>query len=322
MAFGALCVNVTSVASHRPSFLLTNYKMATLTINLKRASKIYKEGETIKGSVIINSKNEISHNGLTLTMDGSVKLQLSARSVGRFEAFYNSLKPIQLVHKQLVLVNAGKLPSGITELAFELPLLPKQNKSLYETYHGVFVNVQYMLSAEMKRSFLNKDLQKELEFIVEYKQQDKKAEGNPIEINISPSSVDNVKDRKGIPNFLVRGRLDSDKCCITKPFTGEIVVEHADAVIKSLEIQLVRVETCGCAEGFSKDATEIQNIQIGEGDICRGLAIPVYMIFPRLFTCPTLRTNNFKVDFEINVIVIFHDNRLVQENFPIFITRF
>ena len=121
---------------------------------------------------------------------------------------------------------------------------------------------------------------------------------------------------------MVRGRLDSDKCCITKPFTGEIVVEHADAVIKSLEIQLVRVETCGCAEGFSKDATEIQNIQIGEGDICRGLAIPVYMIFPRLFTCPTLRTNNFKVDFEINVIVIFHDNRLVQENFPIFITRF
>lgn len=30
-------------------------------------------------------------------MDGQVSLQLSAKSVGLFEAFYNSLKPIQLV---------------------------------------------------------------------------------------------------------------------------------------------------------------------------------------------------------------------------------
>ena len=42
-------------------------------------------------------------------------------------------------------------------------------------------------------------------------------------------------------------------------------------------------------------ATEIQNIQIADGDVCRNMAIPIYMIFPRLFTCPTLSTNNFKV---------------------------
>ena len=35
--------------------------------------------------------------------------------------------------------------------------------------------------------------------------------------------------------------------------------------------------------------------QIAEGDICRGLRIPIYMIFPRLFTCPTLATANFKI---------------------------
>ncbi len=41
--------------------------------------------------------------------------------------------------------------------------------------------------------------------------------------------------------------------------------------------------------------TEIQNIQIGDGDICRGIKIPIYMTFPRLFTCPTLCTSNFKI---------------------------
>lgn len=48
-------------------------------------------------------------------------------------------------------------------------------------------------------------------------------------------------------------------------------------------------------------ATEIQNIQIGEGNACTNLAIPIYMIFPRLFTCPTLSTSNFKVGKKIVV---------------------
>lgn len=42
-------------------------------------------------------------------------------------------------------------------------------------------------------------------------------------------------------------------------------------------------------------ASEIQNIQIGEGDVCRGVAIPVYMLFPRLFTCATTIAPNFKI---------------------------
>ena len=43
----------------------------------------------------------------------------------------------------------------------------------------------------------------------------------------------------------------------------QIKIESCEEKIKSVEIQLVRVETCGCAEGYSKEATEIQNIQIG-----------------------------------------------------------
>lgn len=289
---------------------------------MKRANKTYKDGDTVKGVVVITTKSEMTYNSINLTMDGVVKLQLSAKSVGRFEAFYNSLKPIQLVHQQLELAKGGKIPSGVTEIPFELPLRAKPGKTLYETYHGVFVNVQYTLMVELKRAFLSKDLQKETEFVVEYRDQEQKGEENPVQFTITPQSIENVKDRENIPNFLVRGTLATDKCCITKPFTGEVIVEHSSAPIRSLEIQLVRVETCGCAEGYSRDATEIQNIQIGEGDVCRGMAIPVYMIFPRLFTCPTLQTSNFKIEFEINVITIFKDNRLVQENFPIRLTRF
>ena len=39
---------------------------------------------------------------------------------------------------------------------------------LYETYHGVFINIQYFLKVEMKRGLLAKDVEKSCEFIVEY----------------------------------------------------------------------------------------------------------------------------------------------------------
>jgi len=68
-------------------------------------------------------------------------------------------------------------------------------------------------------------------------------------------------------------------------------------------------------------ATEIQNIQVAEGDVCRGLTIPLHMIFPRLFTCPTLASKNFKVEFEINVVVLLQDGYLITENFPIRLVR-
>lgn len=56
-----------------------------------------------------------------------------------------------------------------------------------------------------------------------------------------------------VPNFKISGHLDSVICKLNEPFTGELTVEHCDAPIRSIELQLVRVETCGCAEGYAKD---------------------------------------------------------------------
>lgn len=52
------------------------------------------------------------------------------------------LQPIQLITSNIEVVKPGKVPSGKTEIPFEFPLNAKGNKLLYETYHGVFVNIQ------------------------------------------------------------------------------------------------------------------------------------------------------------------------------------
>ncbi|EHB01741.1 Down syndrome critical region protein 3 [Heterocephalus glaber] len=277
--------------------------------------------EMLSGVVVLSSRDSVQHQGVSLTMEGTVNLQLSAKSVGVFEAFYNSVKPIQIINSTIEMVKPGKFPSGKTEIPFEFPLHVKGNKVLYETYHGVFVNIQYTLRCDMRRSLLAKDLTKTCEFIVHSAPQKGKLTPSPVDFTITPETLQNVKERALLPKFLIRGHLSSTNCVITQPLTGELVVEHSDAAIRSIELQLVRVETCGCAEGYARDATEIQNIQIADGDVCRGLSVPIHMVFPRLFTCPTLETTNFKVEFEANVVVLLHADHLITENFPLRLCR-
>lgn len=37
------------------------------------------------------------------------------------------------------------------------------------------------------------------------------------------------------------------------------------------------METCGCADGFAKEATEIQNIQVADGDIAHGIPVSIFL---------------------------------------------
>jgi len=295
--------------------------MASMDIKLKKVNKVYREGEKISGTVIVIGRGEVVHSGISLSLEGTVNMQLSAKSVGMFEAFYNSVKPITVLNTILELVKPGKLPSGTTEIPFEIPIRHLKNKTLFESYHGVFINIQYLIKCDMKRSLLNKDLSKSTEFIIEDQPNKIEEQSKKIAFSINPDSISVSKKNLRIPKFSIKGHIDSTNCNILKPFTGELIVENSEVAIKSIEVQLVRVETCGCAEGYAKDATEIQNLQIADGDVCRNIAIPIYMIFPRLFTCPTTETPNFKIEFEINIVVVFLDDHLVTENFPVKLYR-
>lgn len=233
---------------------------------------------------------------------------------------------------------AGKLPDGVSELPFEFRLEPALGQQLFETYHGVFVNITYTLRCDVRRGVLAKDMNKSVEFVVEVRsaRPDPTAAavadprtGRPIEdgaavpFSITPESIDNVRKgvKRQLPKFELVGRLDTALCDITKPFTGEITVVESDAVIKSIELQLVRVETCGCADGYAKESTEIQNIQVADGDVARGIPLRMHMIFPRLFTCPSVASRTFKIEFEVNLVVMFEDNHLITESFPIKLVR-
>lgn len=99
---------------------------------------------------------------------------------------------------------------------------------------------------------------KTLEFILEYGS-NPAAPSPPLKELIAPAEMKRVDfemiseagSKLGL--FKAHGHIDSIICPITKPFTGEIIIEKSEYAVKSIEMQLVRVETCGCAEGYAKD---------------------------------------------------------------------
>ena len=63
----------------------------------------------------------------------------------------------------------------------------------------------------------------------------------------------------------------------------------------------MRVETF---EGKTQ-ATEVQNIQVADGDCINDIEIPCYMLFPKIYSCATCEHKQFKIEFQVNIIVIF-----------------
>ena len=85
--------------------------MASVDIKLSRMDRVYMPGQTLKGIATVNTRGtgSLQHEGISLVAEGAASLQLSAKSVGLFEAFYSSIKPVQLLVYQQDLQPSGKL---------------------------------------------------------------------------------------------------------------------------------------------------------------------------------------------------------------------
>jgi len=256
-----------------------------------------------------------------LHVAGQVKLKLSARSAGLFETL-KPLVPLVLFAKDFIVLPPGRVAEGLTSAPFEFTL---PSTGLYESYHGVYVTIVYNMYVTCERGVLSRPLSNNEEFVVEIPEASKQAPEAET-FSITPEALENVQESSisKIPKFNITGRIFTHKRCpVDLPFTGEITVHMSEAALKSITLELVRVETVKNPDSgkTAREATEIQAIQIADGDVCRNLVIPLYMIFPRLFTCRTMATDTFKIEFEINLIIAFTNGYMITEVFPIELHR-
>lgn len=302
---------------------MSGLESSSIDVKLKRLDRVYHLNETVEGTIIINAKNGWSHKGVQLNAEGVVHLSLANRGLGLGTDISSVGKPLQIFSFQQEVAVAGKFADGSTEIPFEFVLDSKDGQALIESYHGVYVSVIYSIQISCDRGMMKKSLYREIEFIVEVPSA-KPKDPTPVTFDISPDSLENVSPAilSTIPKFKVSGKIHRSFCTINKPFTGELTIEESAAAIRSLELQLVRVETVITDGNPNREATEIQNIQIGEGNVCRNMIVPMYMIFPRLFSCPTIISSKFKIEFEVNLIIVFCDGYMITENLPLHLGRY
>jgi hypothetical protein len=300
---------------------------SSLVINLDKFERVYRPNAPVEGSVDVHAYKGWQHQGLKLVIEGKVYLNYTGKTHGLLDSLASTVKPTIIYNREIEIVAPGKFNDGTTTVPFNFIFAPGTDAAdLMESYHGVFVSVVYIIQAYCDRGMMKKSIVKEMEFIVEIPTGNKgiAPPSNHTEFNISKETLENVSeyDLSQIPPFKITGNLHKSAWSISLPFTGEVRVEQSDSGIKSIELQLVRVENITPDQGPpTREATEIQTIQIGEGNISRNLVVPMYMVFPRLFSCPSITTKSFKLEWEVNLIVLFENGYMVTENFPITLFR-
>jgi hypothetical protein len=312
-----------------------------------RVNRTYRTGDVVSGVVAVRSHQaSMALSGASVVLEGATRLHLNARNVGLLEAFYSNIEPQLVFRKEVVLSGAARLVDGKAEWPFRIELSPSaserlhgegQQQQLCETYHGVYIQTEYVLRAEVTRGLLSTNLLRELEVLVEVPSPraagaalEERARRSLVPFTLTSESVLRNSaatlgaagyHQRRLPRFRISGALHRTLCAVSEPLTGELIVEESDVPIASIELQLVRLESVAFAEGVAQEATEVQNLQVGDGDVCRQLVLPLYAVFPRLFTCPTMLSERFKVEFELNIIVLFKDGTLILEQFPLTLYR-
>lgn len=88
--------------------------------------------------------------------------------------------------------------------------------------------------------------------------------------------------------------------------------------IKSLELQFVRNEKVTLSNGDNlSEVSEIQNLQIADGDVIKGTEISLNMVFPRHFCCAAIETKIVRLSFDINLILVLSNGFVITENVPL-----
>lgn len=238
---------------------------SSIEIKLSRSDKTYRSNEKVEGFVIIYAYKGWSHSGVTLVAEGFAHTTHSPKGLSV------DCKSLQLLKLELDIFPTGKFNDGLIEIPFSFPLVSVPGQILLETYRGIYISVSYMIYATCDRGVMKKSLKAETELLVEVTSITAQTNFSPQEFSISPASLENVRSDllATIPEFKITGKMHKTKCLINQPFTGEFNVEISLAPIRSVELQLVRVETVLTDGKETKDASEIQNIQIGDGNICR-----------------------------------------------------
>uniref|UniRef100_A0A6N2ME97 Down syndrome critical region protein 3 n=1 Tax=Salix viminalis TaxID=40686 RepID=A0A6N2ME97_SALVM len=224
---------------------------------------------------------------------------MSTKIVLKFFRFYRIYRPSEPVEGKIV-INS---PSSISHHGIRLSVTGSVSlqvrggsAGVIEFFYGVVKPITIVYAIEeiedIARGYLYKSLSATTEVIVESDKAD------VLERPVSPEMAifyitQDTQRHPLLPEiksggFRVTGRI-STLCSLLDPISGELTVETSAVPISSIDIHLLRVES----------------VLIADGDVCRNLTLPIYVILPRLLTCPSVFAGPFSIEFKVSIVISF-----------------
>jgi hypothetical protein len=288
-----------------------------VTISLDDFNKTYLVPDSITGNVLIISREK-----------QTIQINLKMIIIG-FYTFKNlkitppQAKNVIFLEKSIQVPTSGYLLKGANNTyPFKFPLIPDENSKFYETYHGVSVSISYDIYAEVSTIQKYTSKKTRININVPGSGLNKNFNKNyvPYDFSMTPESIEKKEiPQNEMPKFHIDVHINTINCNIDSPFNGYIIIRNCSLPIKSLELQFMRWEKVVASGNI--ESSEIQNLQIGDGDVNKDIEIPLFMLFPRVFCCPTLINKDAEIKFEMNVIVVLTNGMIILENFPVNLYR-
>ena len=269
---------------------MASFEHSSLQIRVDRVDRVYRPGEVVAGTVVARVRKGWRHQGVGLRALGAVEIA-------------HHLRPF--MNEASVVTPPGHFSDGEHALRFEIELRPCPGAELLESYHGS-ANVTYTLICTCRRGPLRPALEARCEIFVEVPSPRPPPQPVSTAFTLTRESL------------RVSGKVDTRRCLLDRPFTGELRVDECAVRIRSIDIALMRRET---VSGVLGRAAEVRRTQIVDGDVKRGIDIPIHVFFPRLFACPSLSIDGLSLAFELDVVVSFGDDLVARESIPVVLHR-
>lgn len=297
-----------------------------VSLSLDGLNKIYYAGDYIQGAVLIINKAKATQKfDLQIKVVGYYTFKNSKENPPKLQALQFYKKTHTSLTDQYSTIGANN------SYRFKFPLTsdgcePSYDK-LYESYFGVAVSIIYEVHAEVISNGKQFPSKKTKMLVLVPGQGINPRFGRKrvnYQFNLNPKKIESNKleNQSLMPQFEIFGFLENVNCCVDKPFNGFLNIKECSGQIKSIELQFLRNEKIlyKDLQGTS-EVSEIQNLQIGEGDVIRNLEIPIFMTFPRGFCCANLETKDACISFEMNLIIVLVNGVVIMENYPVNLWR-
>jgi hypothetical protein len=292
--------------------------MSRVDVFLESSDSKYRERDVVRGEVVVRVEREdapFAHNGVLLTACGNVQLRVGDSSVSVLESLFMVVEPVRVLDVSLVLAPPGRLAVGVHAFPFSFTLgsFPPTTP-MYETFHGQNTQIVYAIDAEVVRPILRGGSLSTgmCEFLVETKPDEDDvadaaaSETMAFEITEERQDLGPAPGLLASEGFLIRGSFDKTSWFLEEAITGRLVVERSAAPLRAIEIELCRIEGCSTSEGqVVSETSPVQFTQIVDGDCPRGVEIPIHVVIPRLFACPSVQAPTFSVAFMLRVLCVF-----------------